>query len=749
MAGGADAQTASRILRGTVTDSTGAAVVHADVSVREAYWSTQSGPDGRFRLVLPDGSWTLVVRRIGFTSDTLTVVVCERCANSVHAVVALRPIALQGIDVEAQGNQPFTQTVTRETIRQVPALVEPDLFRAIVVLPGVSQPNDLNGRIHLAGGSSDETGIRLDGHPLQDPFHLLGIFGAFNVEALERADIRIHHLSPSIGDALSGVVDMQSLQPQQARSGNLGVSLVSSHGVLSWPRLPGDFDALAAGRITYISTVVDQASSRATDILPNYYDGIVRVGRDIGATARLELLGYTTRDYARTHSEGGRRLEDLSVGESLLGANLRTVLGRSELRARVGFNHSNRGVEDVGAAPHVIGFEPSDDTTGDVVRLRRDWFSAAAQIARTEQRWRLEGGLGLDVRTVNDRWRLFTIDPKLLSSPGAAVFAHDDRLTELAAFGSGRMQLGASLSATVGARSTVVNGDPNVAPRIALSYDPGGRWGMDVAYDRRYQYTAQSEDPVVGSIASPMFLLHRPRRVDVLGLAAHWSARPGPSSLLSFDAQAFGKLYHDQTRPDTTLFAPVTDEDARFTRVRARSGGVSVSGRAVLGHDWLFQGSYTFERSFEYLPVGRVPGQFDVPHTLVLFSSVPLSSRWSMTVLLQAHSGRLVTPFLRIPVGVSSDSLRLGPRFVDDLDHPVRLGGFQRVDVGVQRTWKSHGAEWALSFQVVNVLARSNPIDLDFERLESCSLQGQCAQGAGLTTSGLPVLPSIGLEIRW
>jgi hypothetical protein len=42
----------------------------------------------------------------------------------------------------------------------------------------VSQPNDLKGRIHLAGGSSDETGVRLDGHPLQDPFHLLGLFGA-------------------------------------------------------------------------------------------------------------------------------------------------------------------------------------------------------------------------------------------------------------------------------------------------------------------------------------------------------------------------------------------------------------------------------------------------------------------------------------------------------------------------------------------------------------------------------------------
>ncbi|HET7585600.1 MAG TPA: TonB-dependent receptor [Gemmatimonadaceae bacterium] len=742
------AQQPVRTVHGSVSDSTGTPVAQADVSVLHAYWSAETDADGTFLLRVPDGRWTLVVRRLGFASDTLQVTVCDTCANTVHALVSHRPIALKGVTVEARSDRPFSQTVTPETIRQMPALVEPDLFRAIVVLPGVSQPNDLNGRIHLAGGSSDETGIRLDGHPLQDPFHLLGIFGAFNVEALEKADVRIHHLSPDLGDALSGVVDMESLQPQHTRSGNLGASLLSSHAVLSWPQLPGHVDGLAAGRITYISTVVDQASTRATDILPNYYDGILRVGRDLGASTRLALLGYTTRDWARIHGKGGDRLQDLTIGESLLGARLTTLLGRYELRARASFDYYNHGIEDIGADPDVIVFGSSTDTTGDVIRLRRDWISAAAQLARMEERWRLEGGIGLDVRTINDRWRFVSTDPELLSSPGVSVFAHRERLTELSAFGSGSVQLARSVTATIGARSTMVEGKANVAPRIALSYRPGGTWGVDLAYDRRYQYTAQSEDPIVGSIAAPIFLLHRPRQVDVLGLAAHWSAHPGRSSILSLQAQAFGKVYHDQTRPDTSLFAPVTDEDARFTRVRARSGGISLSGRLALWGDWLFQGSYTFQRTFDYLPIGRIPGQFDVPHTLVLFTSLPLGGRWSMTALLQAHSGRLVTPFLSIPVGVSSDSLQFTPRLVHDFEHPVRLGGYQRVDVGVQRRWQSHGAEWALSFQVLNVTARSNPIDLDFEKL-ACVQQGVCLPGSGLTTSGLPILPSIGLEIRW
>jgi hypothetical protein len=47
--------------------------------------------------------------------------------------------------------------LTANMVRQVPPLVEADLFRAITFLPMVSQPNDLKGRIHLAGGSSDAT----------------------------------------------------------------------------------------------------------------------------------------------------------------------------------------------------------------------------------------------------------------------------------------------------------------------------------------------------------------------------------------------------------------------------------------------------------------------------------------------------------------------------------------------------------------------------------------------------------------
>lgn len=197
-------------MRGRATEAGGDPLAGGVVEVVSTQWSTQSRADGAFELSLPRGTWRLRASVIGYLPDTLSVTVGGTAPAPLRFRLHPAPVELRGISVQAARTPALGQTVTRSTDRQVPPLGEPDIFRAVVLLPGVSQPNDLKGRMHLAGGSSDETGVRLDGHPLQDPFHLLGLFGAFNVATLERADVLIHHLPASIGGRLSGVVDLRT-----------------------------------------------------------------------------------------------------------------------------------------------------------------------------------------------------------------------------------------------------------------------------------------------------------------------------------------------------------------------------------------------------------------------------------------------------------------------------------------------------------------------------------------------------------
>jgi hypothetical protein len=162
------------------------------------------------------------------------------------------------------------------------------------------------------------------------------------------------------------------------------------------------------------------------------------------------------------------------------------------------------------------------------------------------------------------------------------------------------------------------------------------------------------------------------------------------------------------------------------------------------------QGSYTYQRVREDLADGTFPTSWDAPHTLSLFGSMPLFGEWTFNLAYQAHSGRATTPVIaRIFAPRYPESIGLGgaARYLLGERNSIRVAPYHRLDLGARRSWRARGAEWTLSLQVLNLLFRSNAIDYDwyqyFTRLEA----GTDLSGGG--RSGLPVLPSIGLEVKW
>lgn len=162
-------QTATVSVAGRVVDEDGRPIAGATVEVPSGFLTAETDADGRFVLRLPPGPTRLLVRRIGYATTHADIVVDAAGTAPVTIRMRADPIALRGISVDAPRMPPLGRTVTTTTVRQVPPLTEPDVFRAVVLLPAITQPNDLKGRIHLAGGASDETGVRLDGPPSRTP----------------------------------------------------------------------------------------------------------------------------------------------------------------------------------------------------------------------------------------------------------------------------------------------------------------------------------------------------------------------------------------------------------------------------------------------------------------------------------------------------------------------------------------------------------------------------------------------------
>lgn len=503
---------------GRVVDPAGRPVGEVEARVPGTYLSTLTGADGRFRIELPADAWRLRFRRVGYRTKTVSVRGApEGTRDTLRVVLEPNPVELKGLTAEGRRERAgavFGRTVTRRTVWQTPALGEADVFRSLVYLPGVAQPNDLKGRIHLAGGSSDETGYRLDGHPLQEPFHLLGLMSALNVSALESADVLLHRYPVREGGRLSGLIDLRTRRPGEEAASEAVVSVLSSSFTASRPDLPGGLDLLASGRITYLDRV---APAFAEDVPRlGFWDGVVRLGKTWGGGWRAELLGFRTRNQFRggdiktLQEEVQESSDPFTWGESLAGLRLERRAGSWRLSLRGSVNRATTRLDE----------RPLDD---DVIDSTRDWWSTGVEVTRLSGDWRATAGMSSDHRRHRQAWTAGGLADELFSPNAPAAFSGSDDLSTLALFAEVAHDLGPRLRATFGGRAVEAGGTWHPAPRALLAWDAAEELGVELSAARRLQFDAEIEEPVEGSVVPPRFLLEEPRRIDLLAAAAEWS----------------------------------------------------------------------------------------------------------------------------------------------------------------------------------------------------------------------------------
>lgn len=727
-AGAAHAQAAG-VVRGRVVGTAGQPLSGAVVEVPRTFLSTRTRADGAFEIRLPASADSLRARAAGHVAASIA-----RPGDPGEPVLlrlAPIPVMLEGLTVEAAEAPAMAQSVSSMTVRHVPPLGEPDVFRAVVLLPGVSQPNDLKGRIHLGGGASDETGVRLDGHPLQDPFHLLGLFGAFNVAALERADVLINRLPPSLDGRLSGVINLETLRPGAERGGEAVLSLLT--GGLTHREPVAGADLLVSARTTYLDRVATRLAPDAPRL--GFREGLVRVGRSWGGEWRTEALAFTTRDVFRDPDlPEFRDVDPLTWGESMVGVRATRGGDRWETALRASFNRAHVDLDERGDDP-----ELSPGTN--FITSRRDWWSAAAELTRRGERTRGQVGLSADVRRNRQAWLAHGLIDEVFSPATPAEYEGDQEQSVLAAWAEASADLGAAWEATLGGRVTGTE-SPLFAPRVHLAFRPSGRTTLEASFDRRYQFDAQLEEPIEGSVTAPTFLLQEPRIADVAALAAEWRSGPG-ARRASAQAQVFWKDYRRRTLlPATSAPRDSTAEFPDFERISGYSTGAMLGARVGFAGDGLLQGSYSYQRVREHVGGGTYPTSWDAPHTLSLLASVPVR-RWTLGAVYQAHSGRATTPVIARIFAPSEDDLNeLDARYIRGERNSLRVPSYHRLDLGARRTWQARGAEWTLALQALNLLFRDNAIDYDWQ-------QHFGSDGRRAGRSGLPLVPSLGLEVRW
>ncbi|MBN1996478.1 TonB-dependent receptor [candidate division KSB1 bacterium] len=220
------------LVTGRVTDPKGRPLEYVNVYFPDDLSGDVTDGEGNFQIKTRDtGRRTLMVTCIGYENSNLSVNI-GRENPDLHITLQQKTIEMQPVSVQASSfSIAEDEGVTLNALDVVTtAGAAADVMRAVQTFSGVNTMDDGAG-IFVRGGDVHETKVLLDNGHLKHPYKYEsptgGYFGTFSPFLLSGTFFSSGGFSAQYGNALSGVLAMESLDMPAKRELSLGIGLAA------------------------------------------------------------------------------------------------------------------------------------------------------------------------------------------------------------------------------------------------------------------------------------------------------------------------------------------------------------------------------------------------------------------------------------------------------------------------------------------------------------------------------------------
>ena len=193
---------------------------------------------------------------VGYAEKTIRV----RAGRDTTVNVILEPASeLDKAVVVAQKESGIQSTyigaldVPLEHIQNVPVVFgEADVLKAIQLMPGVQGGNEGFTGLYVRGGGPDENLILLDGVPIYNVDHMLGLFSVFQPEAVKKVTLYKGAFPARYGGRISSIIDIRTNDGNMKDThGNVGIGLLSDKLHLEGPIIKDKLSYSVSGRVLH------------------------------------------------------------------------------------------------------------------------------------------------------------------------------------------------------------------------------------------------------------------------------------------------------------------------------------------------------------------------------------------------------------------------------------------------------------------------------------------------------------------
>lgn len=245
-------------LHGIVYDeNSGERLPYATVFSSNGDFPVSTTVNGTFVLTLPDTNlFRLRINYLGF-SPLDTLISCEKMAESCYFPLNLKAQNIETIHVWGEkmemvefGGQAGFLSFNPKKFSDLPNFGETDVFRALQILPGISN-SESSSQLNIRGGTSDQNLVLFDGFTLYNLDHFFGAFSALNPYVIKNIQVFKGGFESRYGERVSGIVDItgktgNNLKPEISG----GINLISGNISAEIP-VSEKFTIIAAGRRAY------------------------------------------------------------------------------------------------------------------------------------------------------------------------------------------------------------------------------------------------------------------------------------------------------------------------------------------------------------------------------------------------------------------------------------------------------------------------------------------------------------------
>ena len=311
-------------LSGRITDSkTGNPLQGATIYIVELRRGTSTDSDGFFTLTLPKGDYQIRVQFLGMETRIEEVSLTDNRWLDLALTerdTGLDEIVVQGVGFadNIRGAVTGVEVVSISDLVQLPQFMgEIDIVQSLTALPGVQTVGEGASGFNVRGGREDQNLVLMDGAPIFNSSHVLGLFSVFNPDVTAGYALYKGHMPERFGGRLSSVLDVS------LRSGSMdefkmsgGIGLYSARLMLEGPILKEKTSFLLSGRgaasdVVFAIAGKDRRMMRVSfpaDVYGSsarFYDTNANITHRLNSQNTLSLSYYGSSDFFRLDRDFG------------------------------------------------------------------------------------------------------------------------------------------------------------------------------------------------------------------------------------------------------------------------------------------------------------------------------------------------------------------------------------------------------------------------------------------------------------